>query len=172
MSDLILAAYGSRTAAFAAGERLAALQVEAAVEPEDIVVVTRGGPGRVSLNQSLDAVTGKPLGGGQWGTLLGMLFLDGRNPTGQGQGLAEQLLASGLDADFLRDVSASLTPQGAVVGLRVRKLGVDRVRARLDALEGRPTILRARLSTETEAALRDLQEQIPLGALRQPDGII
>lgn len=172
MSDLILAAYASHRPAFAAGEALAALQAETGVDREDIVVVTRSGPGRVSLNQGIDVATGQPLGGGQWGALIGMLFLDPRRPTGQGQGLAEQLLASGLAADFLGEVVKSLTPKAAVVGLRVRKLGVDRVRARLEALPGRPKILQARLTPDTEDALRELQDQIPHGVLQQPDGMI
>lgn len=172
MSDLILAAYASQPAAFAAGERLAALQAETGVEPEDIVVVTRNGSGRVSLNQGIDGTTGQPLGGGRWGALIGMLFLDPRRPTGQGRGLAEQLLASGLSAEFLNDVFKSLTQKGAVVGLRVRKLGVDRVREKLEALPNRPNILQAWLSPETEDALRELQDQIPQGVLQQSDGII
>ena len=79
---------------------------------------------------------------------------------------------SGLAADFLGEVVKSLTQKAAVVWLRVRKLGVDRVRARLEALPGRPKILQARLTPDTEDALRELQDQIPHGVLQQPDGMI
>lgn len=172
VSDLIIAVYGSQTAAFVAGESLAALQQDAGVEPEDIVVVTRSAAGRVALNQSIDLATGEPLGGGRWAALIGMLFLDARKPTGSGRGLAEQLLATGLDAGFLKDVSRALTKDGAAVGIHVRLLGVDRVRARLNALKGSPKILHARLDAETEEALHDLQAQIPPGVLTPPDGLI
>ncbi|MDP3197351.1 DUF1269 domain-containing protein [Tabrizicola sp.] len=172
MSDLIIAAYPSPTAAFVAGEGLASLQQEAGVEPEDIVVVTRTAAGRVSLNQSIDLATGKPLGGGRWAALIGMLFLDDRKPSGSGRGLAEQLLAAGLDAGFLNEVSRSLTTGGAALGIHVRLLGVDRVRARLAELKGHPTVLHARLTAETEEALHDLQAQIPSSVLNQPDGLI
>ncbi|HLQ17825.1 MAG TPA: DUF1269 domain-containing protein [Tabrizicola sp.] len=172
MSDLIIAAYRSPNSAFVAGESLAALQQEAGVEPEDIVVVTRGAAGRVTVNQSIDLATGQPLGGGRWGALIGMLFLDGRKPTGRGTGLAEQLHAAGLDATFLQDVSRSLGKNGAAVGLHVRMLGVDRVQSHLEALAGSPKILRARLDGATEAALEDLQGQIPASTLVEPDGLI
>ncbi|WP_295072462.1 DUF1269 domain-containing protein [Tabrizicola sp.] len=172
MSDLIIAAYDSPPAAFVAGESLAALQQDAGVEPEDIVVVTRSGAGRISLNQSIDLGSGKPLGGGRWGALIGMLFLDGRKATGTGRGLAEQLHAAGLDAGFLKTVSQSLDKGGAAVGLHVRLLGVERVRARLKELKGNPKILHARLNAQTEEALHDLQAQIPQTVSNQPDGIV
>jgi uncharacterized membrane protein len=172
LSDLIIAAYSDPNAAFVAGESLVALQQEAGVEPEDIVVVTRSAAGRVSVNQSVDLATGKPLGGGRWGALIGMLFLDSRVPTGSGRGLAEQLHAAGLEARFLRDVAGALEKGGAAVGLHVRMLGADRVRARLEALAGRPKILQARLDAETEDALHELQAQIPESALAQTDGSI
>lgn len=172
MSDLIIAAYRNQNAAFVAGESLVVLQQETGVEPEDIVVVTRSAAGRISVNQSIDLATGQPLGGGRWGALIGMLFLDERKPNGRGAGLAEQLHAAGLDADFLVKVAQSLDKGGAAVGLHVRMLGVDRVRARLTALAGDPKILHARLSAETEEALHDLQDQIPQSVLTEPDGLI
>lgn len=172
MSDLIIAAYRSQTAAFVAGESLAVLQQEAGVEPEDIVVVTRGAAGRVSINQSINLATGQPLGGGRWGALIGMLFLDSRKPTGRGLGLAEQLNAAGLEASFLQDAVRALGKNGAAVGLHVRMLGVDRVRARLDGMAGNPKILHARLDAATEDALQDLQDRIPTTALSEPDGLI
>ena len=172
VSDLIIAAYRSPNAAFVAGESLAVLQQEAGVEPEDIVVVTRGAAGRVSVNQSIDLATGQPLGDGRWGALIGMLFLDNRKPTGRGTGLSEQLLSAGLDAGFLQDVVRALGKNGAAVGLHVRMLGADRVRAHLEGLAGSPKILQARLDAATEDALRDLQEQIPVSALSEPDGLI
>jgi uncharacterized membrane protein len=168
VSDLIIAAYASENAAFRAGESLAALQQEAGVEPEDIVVVTRTAAERISVHQSLDLLTGRPIGGGRWAALIGMLFLDPRGPTGSGRGLADQFRATGLDAEFLRDVSQVLNGGNAALGIHVRLLGVDRVRARLQQMAGNPRILHARLSAETEEALHDLQQQIPEDALDRP----
>lgn len=165
MSDLIIAAYGRQNDAFLAGESLAALQQEAGVEPEDIVVITRDATRRVSVHQSIDLATGQPLGGGLWGALIGMLFLDRGPPDPQGRGLAAQFEATGIEPAFLRDVAKSLEANGAAVGLRVRMLGADRVKARLQSLRGEPRVLITRLSAATEEALCDLQGQIPQSAV-------
>ncbi len=172
MSDLIIAVYRNQNAAFVAGESLAVMQQDTGVEPEDIVVVTRGAAGRISVNQSINLETGQPLGGGKWGALVGMLFLDGRKPTGRGLGLAEQLHAAGLEASFLQGAVKALGKTGAAVGMHVRMLDVDRVSARLAGLAGDPKILRARLDAVTEEALLDLQDQIPASTLSEPEGLI
>lgn len=173
MSDLILLFYRSQSAAFVAGEALAVLQQEAGTEPEDIVVVTKNATGRVSVNQSIDLATGRPLGGGRWGTMIGMLFLDSRKPSADGRGLAAQFLETGLQPEFLRQVAKALDKGDAAVGLRVRLLGADRVLKRVEGLRGAPKVLRTRLDAATEEALFDLQARIPEGALGQaaPDGM-
>lgn len=169
MSDLILLVYRSQSAAFVAGEALAVLQQEAGTEPEDIVVVTRDVTGRISVNQSTDMATGLPLGGGRWGTMIGILFLDSRKPVPNGKGLSSQLLATGLDESFLRSAGQALEMGTAMVGLRVRLLGADRVLNRIKALKDAPKVLRTRLDAATEEALYDMQAQIPEQFLgRQP----
>ncbi|MGL4235158.1 DUF1269 domain-containing protein [Tabrizicola sp.] len=167
MSDLIVIVYRSLDAAFVAGENLAALQQEAGTEPEDIVVITGNGKDRVSVNQSIDLATGSPLGGGRWGTLIGMLFLDRRSPEASEGGLAARLYDAGLDPKFLKDVARSLDKGGAAVGMRVRMLGADRVVDRVKGLKPSPKVLRTRLSPEAEEALYDMQDQIPGQALAQ-----
>jgi uncharacterized membrane protein len=167
VSDLIILVYRSQTAAFVAGEALAALQQETGTEPEDIVVVTKAATGRVSVNQSIDLATGQPLGGGRWGTLIGMLFLDGRKPGPRSKGLAAQFVETGLDEKFVLSASQSLEKGGAAVGMRVRLLGADRVLQRVKALKGSPKVLRARLAAATEDALHDMQAQIPQQAIAQ-----
>lgn len=161
MSDLILLFYRSQSVAFAAGEALAVLQREAGTEPEDIVVVTRDATGRVSVNQSVDLETGRPVGDGRWGALIGMMFLDRRPAKAGGRGLAAQFREAGLEAEFLQAADETLAGNGAVVGMRVRLLGRDRVLARIATLKGTPKILQTRLGAAAEDALQDLQAQIP-----------
>jgi uncharacterized membrane protein len=173
VSDLILLVYRSPSAAFIAGEALAVLQQEAGTEPEDIVVVTKDGAGRVSLNQSINLATGQPLGGGRWGTMIGLLFLDDRKPVPSGKGLSAQLLDVGIDAAFLRSVGTSLAKGGAAVGMRVRLLGANRVLERVKALKAKPKVLQTRLGPATEDSLYELQDRIPEQVLGQapPDGM-
>jgi uncharacterized membrane protein len=167
VSDLIIAVYRTQAAAFAAGEALAALQKSAGTEPEDIVVVTKDTSGRVSINQSISLATGQPLGGGRWGALIGMLFLEPQKPAPKAKGIGARFRAAGLDDRFLLDVGRSLTKQGAAVGLRVRLLGKDRVLDSLKEMKGNPKILWTRLGPDAEEALIDMQDQIPEPALSQ-----
>lgn len=173
MSDLILLVYRSQDAAFGAGQALAVLQQEAGTEPEDIVVVTRDATGRVSVNQSTDLSTGRPLGGGHWGMMIGMLFLDRQTPAQGGKGLAARFLEAGLEGAFLQAASRSLDPGSAAVGMRVRLLGARAVLDRVQSLKGAPTILQTRLDAATEDALYDMQAQIPEQAPSHgsPDGL-
>jgi uncharacterized membrane protein len=171
MSDLIILAYRSQDSAFVAGETLAALQQEAGTEPEDVVVVTRDASGRVSVNQSVDMTTGRPLGGGKWGMMIGMLFADRRKLKPESAGLAAQFQRAGIPDAFLDDIRTALVKNGAAVGLRVRLLGADRVVQAATSLKGNPKILRCRLSAEAEGRLYDMQDQIPSDVLaRVQDG--
>lgn len=167
MSDLIIAVYRSETAAFVAGDNLVALQQEAGTEPEDIVVVTRDNAGRVSVNQSIELSTGEPLGGGRWGALIGLMFLDSGKDQPKDKGLAAQFRATGLEARFVQEVGSSLEKGGAAVGMRVRLLGRDRVVEKLKGLKGNPKILWTRLNPDTEETLVDMQDQIPDSVLHQ-----
>lgn len=173
MSEIILFVYRNQSDAFAAGEALAVMQRKAGTEPEDIVVITRDGEGRISLNQSIDLATGQPLGGGLWGMTIGTLFLDRRTEAQSETGLAAQLRAAGINASFLRDAATALRDGGAVVGMRVRLLGASRVQDHVAGLKGAPRVLRTRLSADTEDALYDMQDRIPDAVLRHaaPDGM-
>ncbi|MFM7336594.1 MAG: DUF1269 domain-containing protein [Tabrizicola sp.] len=167
MSDLIIAIYRTQNPAFVAGEALASFQQEAGTEPEDIVAVTRDASGRVSLNQSIDLASGRPLGGGNWGVLIGTMFLDRRKPQPDEKGLAARFRAVGLDQAFLQEITASLGKGGAAIGMRVRLLGKDRVIEKLTSLPGKSKICWTRLSPDTEDALLDMQGQIPDAVVNQ-----
>jgi len=163
MSDLVIAVFHSTVAARAAGALLAAMQDKAEVEAEDIVVASRGLQGQVVLDQSMRMATGRSLGGGRWGMVIGMLFLMGE------QGRPAAVERAGLDPQFLRDVAAALDDERAALGLRVRKLGIDRVIEVLGA-QARPVrVIRTRMSAAAEAALFTLQADLP--DLPRPAGL-
>jgi uncharacterized membrane protein len=159
MSDLIIVNFRSAKSAFEAGAALARMQGQSRVEPEDIVVITRDAGGRVALNQSVNRATGKTLGGGEWGMLIGMLFAGGPD------GMAEQFHKLGLDPDFLAGLQKSPPKTGAAVGMRVRMLGAAKVVDLLKAQAGAGKVTRTRLSAEAEEALIDMLVKIPSGAL-------
>ncbi len=155
MSDLLILVFRTADEARSAGSALAALQDTAEVEAEDITVITRGLEGDVTLDHSTRAATGQPLGGGRWGTVIGLLFLDGE------MGQPAALRNASLDPGFTRDVATALDGGQAALGLRVRKLGVERAMAAMAGRPGHIKTIRTRLSPEAEAALAAVQGGLP-----------
>jgi uncharacterized membrane protein len=127
-------------------------------------VVTRDATGKVTLNQSINLVTGGAIGGGVWGTLIGILFL---NPlvgaaVGAGAGaLAGKFSDIGIDDAFLRDVGHSLDKGGAAVGMLIRKITTDKVMERLEPFREKGRVIHTSLSHEAEAGLKQFLEKIP-----------
>lgn len=164
MSDLIIVAFPDEATAFAAGQALVGLQKQYLIEMEDVVVVTRGEDGRVQLHQSVNLTTGGAIGGGVWGTLIGLLFL---NPVvgaavGAGAGaLMGKFSDIGIDDSFLRDVGASLDKGGAAVGMLIRKITTDKVLERLEPFREKGRVIHTSLSHEAEAKLKEFLEKVP-----------
>ncbi|MCU0828796.1 MAG: DUF1269 domain-containing protein [Tabrizicola sp.] len=164
MSDLIIVAFPDEATAFAAGEALVALQKQYLIEMEDVVVVTRDEEGQVHLNQSINLTTGGAIGGGLWGTLIGLFFLNPLAGAAVGAGvgaLAGKFSDYGIDDDFLRDVGASLDKGGAAVGMLVRKIRTDKVLERLEPFREKGRVIHTSLDQETEARLKEFLERIP-----------
>lgn len=175
MPELMIIVLDDEGAAFAAGEALVLMQQGGPALMEDVVVVTRGPDGTVRLNHSVDLATGRAIGGGSWGTLIGLIFVpDADEVKGGGEvkrggeakpgdeakpGMAAKLAGLGLDADFLRAARHSLDHGGAAVGLVLRNLSAEVVLERLARFSPRP--LRATLDPQTEAALGDFLATFP-----------
>ena len=164
MADLIIVAFPDEATAFAAGEALVALQKQYLIEMEDVVVVTRDDEGRVTLNQSVNLIKGGAIGGGMWGTLIGLLFL---NPVvgaavGAGAGaLMGKFSDIGIDDDFLRDVGQSLDKGGAAVGMLVRKITTDKVYEKLEPFREKGRVIHTSLDHDAEARLKVFLEKVP-----------
>lgn len=164
MADLIIVAFPDEATAFAAGEALVALQKQYLIEMEDVVIVTRDDEGRVTLNQSVNLIKGGAIGGGMWGTLIGLLFL---NPVvgaavGAGAGaLMGKFSDIGIDDDFLRDVGQSLDKGGAAVGMLVRKITTDKVYEKLEPFREKGRVIHTSLDHDAEARLKVFLEKVP-----------
>jgi uncharacterized membrane protein len=162
VSELIITAFPTEAAAMAARDALIALQLAAKTELEDVILVIRRAEGEITLEQAAWKATGKPLGDGRWGLLIGSLFLDERDPKKQkNRGLAALFRRTGLDLEFIRDVSGALVSGGAAVGMRTRALPPKTVIARLASLDVPGRVMRATLSAEVEAELETLCDVIP-----------
>lgn len=157
MSDLIIVAFPDEATAFEARAELVRLQKEYLIEMEDVVIVTRSEGGEVQLHQAVNLTASGAMGGGIWGAIIGMLFL---NPVigaavGAGAGaLAGKFTDLGIDDAFLRDVGESLDKGGAAIGVLIRKMTADKVLDRLGNLRARGRVLQTSLSKDAEARLK------------------
>lgn len=113
MSELIVIAFDDEATGFELRAELVKMQRDYLIEMEDAVVVTRAGEDDIQLHQAVNLTAAGALGGGFWGTLIGLVFL---NPligaaVGAASGaLAGRLTDIGINDDFMRDTARALPP--------------------------------------------------------------
>ncbi len=155
MRRLIVVTYDTE---FKAQEvRLAFLKMQKAylVSIEDAVVVEKKPNGKIKLHQMYNLTAGGAVGGGFWGVLIGLIFL---NPllglvVGAGAGAVAGALSDvGIDDNFMKQLADKLTPGTSALFVLVDSELTDKV---LDELRGTGgTILQSSLSHEDEARLQ------------------
>ena len=157
MSDLIVVAFDDEATAFDLRAALVRMQGDYLLEIEDIVVVTRSTDGKVVLHQAVNLTAAGAAGGGLWGALIGLLFL---NPllgaaVGAGAGaLSGRFTDIGINDQKMKDIGAALKDGGAAVCVLVRRMTGDKVLAGLAEFQAKGRVIQTSLSDEQEAALR------------------
>lgn len=158
MADLVAIAFDNEPAGFELRTQLVKMQQEYLIELADAVVVTRPTAENVQLHQAVNLTATGAIGGGFWGTLVGLLFL---NPllgaaVGAGAGaLAGKLSDIGINDDFMREAGQALQPGGSAVFVLVRKMTPDKVLAGLEPYLQGGRVLKTSLSTADEDKLRE-----------------
>lgn len=161
MSDLVIVAFPDEATAFEVRAELVRLQKEYLIEMEDVVVVTRAEDGAVKLHQAVNMTASGAIGGGFWGALVGLLFL---NPllgaaVGAGAGaLAGSSTDIGINDGFLKDVGAALDKGGSAVCVLIRKMTADKVLERLSAFRAKGRVVQTSFTHEQEAKLKAMIE--------------
>ena len=157
MSDLIVISFEDEQTAFALRAELAKLQQEYLIEMDDAVVVTKDDKGKVKLHQAQNLTALGAVGGGFWGTLIGMIFL---NPllgaaVGAGAGaLSGALTDIGISNDMMKSFAESFKPGCSALFVLVRKATGDKVLARLSEFTGKGKVVQTSLTKDKEEELR------------------
>jgi uncharacterized membrane protein len=105
--------FNDETTAFEMRAALAKMQKDYLIEMEDAVVVTKGKDGNTKLHQAVNLTAAGAVGGGFWGMLIGMLFL---NPLiGAAVGAASGAIAGklsdiGINDKMMKELAASFSP--------------------------------------------------------------
>lgn len=161
MSDLVVISFPDEQTAFSMRAELSKLQKEYLIDMEDIVVVTKDENGKVKLHQAVSLTAMGAVGGGFWGMLIGLLFL---NPllgaaVGAGAGaLSGKLSDIGVDDKFMKELAESFGPGCSAVFVLIRKATTDKVLEALEEFHGRGKVLKTSLNKDEEAELRKVVE--------------
>ncbi|MBN2294507.1 MAG: DUF1269 domain-containing protein [Pirellulales bacterium] len=161
MSELVVIGYDDKFKAEEVRLELLKLQRDYLVDMEDAVVAVKDEAGKVKLHQIHHIVGAGAVGGGFWGLLIGLLFL---NPLfgavlGAATGAVLGALSDvGINDDFMKKLGATLTPGTSALFVLVRKVTPDRVIDEVKSYGG--TLLRTSLSKEDEAALQKALDSV------------
>jgi len=161
MSNLVVVVFNDEITAFEMRTALLKMQKEYLIELEDAVVVTRDAKGRTKLDQAVNLTSAGAVGGGFWGLLIGMIFL---NPllgaaVGAGAGaLSGKLTDIGVNDQMMKDIGQSFKPGTSGLFVLVRKATADKVLAGLKEFAGKGKLFQTSLSKDDEHALREVLE--------------
>lgn len=157
MSDLVVVAFPDPLRAEEVRLDLLRMQRDYLVDLDDAVVVHHTEDGKVKLRQLHNLTASGAIGGGFWGTLVGLLFL---NPlfglaVGSAAGAITGALSdAGINDKFMKELGESLQRGSSALCVLVRKVTADKVLDELKSIQG-AKVLRTSLSHEDERKLRE-----------------
>lgn len=161
MSTMVAVVFEDEYSAFEMRAALGKMQNQFLLDMDDAVVVTRDNRGKTKLHQASSLTAAGAIGGGFWGMLIGLLFL---NPLlgaaiGAGAGaLAGKFREVGLDDRMMGDLRAALHPGTSALFVVIRNVTVDKVLDGLKQFAGRGKVFQTSLNKDDERALREVLE--------------
>lgn len=164
MSTLVAVVFDDETTAFEMRTALLKMQKQHLIELEDSVVVIRDQKGKTRLDQAVNLTAAGAVGGGFWGMLIGLIFL---NPllgfaVGAGAGaLSGSMSDIGLNDKMMKDLAQSFKPGTSALFVLVRKATTDKVLDGLKDFVGKGKVFQSSLKKDDEAALREALEKQP-----------
>jgi uncharacterized membrane protein len=155
MSTLVVIGYDDQFKAEEVRLALMKMQKDYLIDLADAVVAVKDQQGKVRLHQAVNLTAAGAVGGGFWGSLIGLMFL---NPLlGMAVGAAAGAISGaltdlGIDDKFMKELAETMKPNSSTLFVLVRKATPDKV---LDEIKGTGgKVLRTSLSHEDEAKLQ------------------
>lgn len=162
MSQLVAVVFDDESTAFEMRAALAKMQKQYLLEMEDAVVVTRDTNGKTKLHQAVSLTGAGAVGGGFWGMLIGLLFL---NPllgaaVGAGVGAISGYFTDiGLDNKMMTEIGQTMKPGSSALFILIRKMTADKVLEGLKPFVGKGKVFQTSLSKDEENTLREALEK-------------
>jgi uncharacterized membrane protein len=157
MSTLIGVLFEDETTAFEMCVALLKMQKQHLIELEDSVVVTRDLKGKIKLDQAVSLTRVGALGGGFWGMLVGLIFLNpllGAAIGAAAGGVMARFQDIGLNDKVMKDLAQSFKPGTSALFILLRKATVDKVLDGLKDFAGKGKVFQSSLSKDDEIALQ------------------
>jgi len=161
MSNLVVIGFDDEHTAFEMRAALSKMQKEYLIEMEDVVVVTKDEKDKVKLHQAVNLTAAGAAGGGFWGMLIGMIFLNPLLGAAMGAGagaLSGKLRDIGISNNFMKELGETLTPGSSALFVLIRKATPDKVLEQLKQFKGR--VVQTSLTAEKESELRAALEKL------------
>jgi uncharacterized membrane protein len=155
MSTLAVIGYDDQFKAEEVRLTLIKMQKDYLIDLEDAVVAVKDEKGKVRLHQAVNVTAAGAVGGGFWGALIGLIFLNpllGAAVGATAGAVSGALTDVGINDKFMKDLAGTMKPGSSSLFVLVKKATPDRV---LDELKGTGgTVLKTSLSHEDEAKLQ------------------
>ena len=159
MEKMLVVVFDNESKAYEGSRALKQLDAEGSMTIHAESVIKKNADGTVTVKQVEDEFPIRTVGGTAIGSLIGLLG----GPVGLGVGAAAGAMAgsigdlnvAGVDAEFLDDIAAALTPGKCAVIADVSEEWVTPVDTRMEALGG-AVVRTARKSVEDEQRARDV----------------
>lgn len=165
MSELIVIGYDDVHKAEEVRLTLLKLQKEYLIDLEDAVIAVKKPDGKIKLHQMWDPTTYGAVSGTFWGMLVGALFLSPLFGAALGAGagaLSGALSDVGINDNFMKELSQTLTPGSSALFVLVRKATPDKVLEHIKGTGGK--VLKTSLNHENEQKLQEALNEVKAGA--------
>ena len=157
MSTLVAVLFEDDTTAFEMRTALMKMQKQYLIDMEDAVVVIKNQNGSIKLDQTINLTAAGALGGGFWGMLIGLLFLNpllGAAIGATAGAVSARFKDIGINDQMMRDLAQSFKPGSAALFVLLRKMTADKVLEGLKPFAGKGKVFQTSLNKDDEAALR------------------
>lgn len=161
MSNLIAVVFDDPTTAFEMRASLLKMQKEHLIDLEDSVVVTKTEAGKIKLDQATSLTSAGAIGGGFWGMLIGLIFLNpllGAAIGATAGAVSAKFTDIGLNNQMMKEMAESFKPGSSALFVLVRRATVDKVVAGLKQFAGKGKIYQTSLDKDSEQSLREALE--------------
>lgn len=155
MSTLVIIDYPTQYQAEEVRLQLLKMQKDYLIDLEDAVVAIKNDKGKVKLRQLMNLTAAGAMGGGFWGALIGLIFM---NPllgvaVGASAGAVSGALSDvGINDKFMKDLGEKMQSGHSLLFILFRKVTADKALEELKGTGG--TIIQTSLVHDDEERLR------------------